>query len=497
MDRWSGHLPTNSGNNFAEYKPTTERSYRIVLLLVATTTFLSPLFALASFSGGWVIDNKGLSQDFNYTKLDMLNNASSGQRLPKVYNPDYEGPYFDHLPSEIRSLLIIGYVISLLANIMFPLKILGPWRFRCSGLPSFLYMSQGVVTLVAIISFQYGYLNKDIPYDRLVFSTSYYSAIISTVLSFVSALCLFIDYYLLSKLFKSHQGVGISPSLMVLSCCLVLPSLWCHVGAYAYEILEGWHPLLGFYFSLATITTIGFGDFRAETSGGRVFLFIHTLLGIVLMVGLASSVKSAFKEIFLSGKAERMRRKSTMANAPLDRYQTNNTTKTRNMYLDLGMLKTHLILALLNFILLWVLGALIFMTLESWPFFQSLYFSFVTFSTIGYGDIIIKTYPGLLAFSCYTIYGMVAMSYFISVVAEGWVQKFTSRSRSIEAGWWDKLDRAPERWPHLVAPPITSINNPGSPQSCEDNHPCSSLAKFLRRQRPKQETPDTPWQFQL
>lgn len=77
---------------------------------------------------------------------------------------------------------------------------------------------------------------------------------------------------------------------------------------------------------------------------------------------------------------------------------------------------------------------------------------------------------------------MVAMSYFISVVAEGWVQIFTFRSNKIDAKWWDKLNRTPPTWTGLGLHSATA--NLESPPESEMGLKPSRYALFLRRKSP-------------
>ncbi|MBV7335508.1 potassium channel family protein [Chloroflexi bacterium TSY] len=51
-------------------------------------------------------------------------------------------------------------------------------------------------------------------------------------------------------------------------------------GAHIYHRLEGWSYLDSFYFTIITLTTVGYGDFSPQTSLGKLFSMLYILLGL-------------------------------------------------------------------------------------------------------------------------------------------------------------------------------------------------------------------------
>lgn len=51
-------------------------------------------------------------------------------------------------------------------------------------------------------------------------------------------------------------------------------------GAYIYRRLEGWSYLDAFYFTVITLTTVGYGDFSPHTDLGKIFSMLYILLGL-------------------------------------------------------------------------------------------------------------------------------------------------------------------------------------------------------------------------
>lgn len=51
-------------------------------------------------------------------------------------------------------------------------------------------------------------------------------------------------------------------------------------GTIFYSSVEGWRPLDALYFSVTTLTTIGFGDFAPKTDLGKIFTIFYIFVGV-------------------------------------------------------------------------------------------------------------------------------------------------------------------------------------------------------------------------
>jgi voltage-gated potassium channel len=82
-------------------------------------------------------------------------------------------------------------------------------------------------------------------------------------------------------------------------------------GTLFYWRFEDWTIIEALYFSVVTLTTVGFGDFSPTTPGTQIFTIIYILTGLGVLVALLSSVAQQY----LKQKAEprpgraRMRRR--------------------------------------------------------------------------------------------------------------------------------------------------------------------------------------------
>ncbi|GAA6192536.1 two pore domain potassium channel family protein [Phaeobacter gallaeciensis] len=60
-----------------------------------------------------------------------------------------------------------------------------------------------------------------------------------------------------------------------------------------YRYVEGWSWLDSVYFSVVTISTVGFGDFSPETAAGKIFTMFYIIVGLGVFVTAATTVADA------------------------------------------------------------------------------------------------------------------------------------------------------------------------------------------------------------
>lgn len=57
------------------------------------------------------------------------------------------------------------------------------------------------------------------------------------------------------------------------------------VGTVVYHYLENWSWNVCFYFSVCTLTTVGYGDYYPTTDTARLFTAIYVLIGVTIAFG--------------------------------------------------------------------------------------------------------------------------------------------------------------------------------------------------------------------
>ncbi len=65
-------------------------------------------------------------------------------------------------------------------------------------------------------------------------------------------------------------------------------------GTIFYWRFEDWSIIQALYFSVVTLTTVGYGDLHPTTDGTQIFTIIYILTGLGVLVALLSSVAQQY-----------------------------------------------------------------------------------------------------------------------------------------------------------------------------------------------------------
>uniref|UniRef100_A0A2K6F853 Potassium channel subfamily K member n=1 Tax=Propithecus coquereli TaxID=379532 RepID=A0A2K6F853_PROCO len=133
-----------------------------------------------------------------------------------------------------------------------------------------------------------------------------------------------------------------------------------------------WELVGSFFFSVSTITTIGYGNLSPHTMAARLFCIFFALVGIPLSL----VVLNRLGHLMQQGVHRCARRLGGAGRDP---------SKVRWL-VGSGALLSGLLLFLL-------LPPLLFSHMEGWSYIEGFYYSFITLSTVGFGDYVIGMNP--------------------------------------------------------------------------------------------------------
>lgn len=95
----------------------------------------------------------------------------------------------------------------------------------------------------------------------------------------------------LKKLLLSLKAISKNEDAKAL--CLLIGGLLL-IGTLFYSIVEKMHVIDALYFSVITLTTIGYGDLHPVTTIGKIFTIFYIFIGLGVMAIFISVVAKAF-----------------------------------------------------------------------------------------------------------------------------------------------------------------------------------------------------------
>ncbi|KAM9813787.1 potassium channel subfamily K member 15-like [Neosynchiropus ocellatus] len=165
-----------------------------------------------------------------------------------------------------------------------------------------------------------------------------------------------------------------------------------------------WKFTGSFYFAISVISTIGYGHVAPRTDAGKTFCMFYAVLGIPLTLIMFQSLGERINSLvrFLLHRAKQ----------------------------GLGFQKTDVsmgnmvVMGLLSCSSTLCIGAAAFSQFEGWTFFNAYYYSFITLTTIGFGDFValqkkddLQKRPPYVVFSfMYILVGLTVVGAFLNLI---------------------------------------------------------------------------------
>ena len=68
-------------------------------------------------------------------------------------------------------------------------------------------------------------------------------------------------------------------------------------GTGFYSIVEGLRFVDALYFSVVTLTTVGYGDFAPETDAGKLFTAVYVLVGVGILLAFVTTIATKMSQV--------------------------------------------------------------------------------------------------------------------------------------------------------------------------------------------------------
>ena len=293
------------------------------------------------------------------------------------------------------------------------------------------------------------------PRSDHAFTQAFYYAIFSAGLYFIVASLMLVTVW---GAYRGHYDKEFQLTMSQRTLMLQTISFLVYLlaGAAVYSHIEGWAFLDAVYWADFTLLTVGIGDYAPETHLGRGLLFPFAIGGIIILGLVIGSIRSLVLE---RGKVkmgarmvEKQRRRLlkrtqkknkgailepvTDDKAPMSRTSTKTSqdnldslTERQRRRKEFELMRQiqeeaatrrrwmSLCISGSTWFVLWFAGAAIFEQAEygqNWSYFGSLYFSYTSLLTIGYGDFYPQSNSGKPFFVFWSLLAVPSLTILIS-----------------------------------------------------------------------------------
>ncbi|XP_036149166.1 open rectifier potassium channel protein 1 [Monomorium pharaonis] len=170
----------------------------------------------------------------------------------------------------------------------------------------------------------------------------------------------------------------------------ILQKITEYCGKSVYNYTEGeidhlqWDFYNSFYFAYTVVSTIGYGNLAPTNTLSRILMIFYGLIGIPMNGILLTQLGEFFSRVFIRAyqKYKSYKQRQSCSDYPTKKSIPPETRKTMRLAAQIFLYLTP------GFIIFIFFPAILFSHYERWSYDQSVYYAFVTLTTIGFGDLV-------------------------------------------------------------------------------------------------------------
>lgn len=364
-------------------------------------------------------------------------------------------------PSFLIALKVASLVCGLVGNTSLLLDMLHRVKFSIAQpVTTAGYLLAGILLIVNLVVLRhtpnYAIIEPEArPRDRHTFTGSFYYGIFAASIYTTLGCLMIVTYYGPNRGYHRKRFELAKPQQALMRHTIFFVT-YLLLGASVYNHIEGWGYLNAVYWANTTLLTIGLGDYSPSTSLGRGLLFPFAIGGI-LVVGL---VVGSIHSLILDRGKEKLSTRIVKKKLSLTTGRVNECQQTIRISFftkvdfsanpsmsqpqksveeftamrkvqDASERERHWFSFIMSgtfALLLWFVGAVVFQQTEhkqQWTYFESLYFSYTTLLTIGYGDFHPQSDSGKAFFVIWSQLAVPSLTIFISNMGSMVVKSFS------------------------------------------------------------------------
>jgi hypothetical protein len=102
--------------------------------------------------------------------------------------------------------------------------------------------------------------------------------------------------------------------LKQISIPVTLILIWLIIGTLTFHSIEDWSFAESFYYSVTTLTTVGYGDYTPTTDINRIIVAFYMLIGVTIALGSFGYIGSSYLDLREDRRLKRAERIKRLRN---------------------------------------------------------------------------------------------------------------------------------------------------------------------------------------